>query len=86
MLYDVFHPQQLRVLVAIRDNGSLTGAAQSLGYGVPTIAHHLASLERHFKVQFVSGIAAVPGSPRWARCWSWRLTSSWCGWIRPSGW
>jgi DNA-binding transcriptional LysR family regulator len=53
MLYDVFHPQQLRVLIAIRDNGSLTGAAQSLGYGVPTIAHHLASLERHFKVQFV---------------------------------
>lgn len=47
------HPQQLRVLVAIRDRGSLTGAAHELGYGVPTIAHHLASLERHFKVQLV---------------------------------
>ena len=47
----MLQPQQLRVLVAIRDSGSLTGAAQALGYGVPTIAHHLASLERHFKVQ-----------------------------------
>jgi len=46
-------PQQLRVLVAIRDHGSMTQAAQALGYGVPTIAHHLASLERHFKVQLV---------------------------------
>ncbi|MDQ3485592.1 MAG: LysR family transcriptional regulator [Actinomycetota bacterium] len=49
----MIQPQQLRVLVAIRDNGSLTRAAQSLGYGVPTIAHHLASLEGHFKVQLV---------------------------------
>jgi DNA-binding transcriptional LysR family regulator len=49
----MIQPQQLRVLVAIRDSGSLTGAAQALGYGVPTIAHHLASLERHFKVQLV---------------------------------
>lgn len=49
----MIQPQQLRVLVAIRDNGSLTAAAQSLGYGVPTIAHHLGSLERHFKVQLV---------------------------------
>lgn len=49
----MLQPQQLRVLVAIRDNGSLTGAAQALGYGVPTIAHHLAALERHFKVQLV---------------------------------
>ncbi len=46
-------PQQLRVLVAIRDHGSMTRAAQTLGYGVPTIAHHLASLERHFRVQMV---------------------------------
>lgn len=46
-------PQQLRVLVAIRDHGSLTAAAGALGYGVPTIAHHLASLERHFRVQLV---------------------------------
>lgn len=53
MIYEVMHPQQLRVLVAIRDRGSLTGAAHALGYGVPTIAHHLASLERHFKVQLV---------------------------------
>lgn len=52
-MYEVIHPQQLRVLVAVRDNGSMTGAAQSLGYGVPTIVHHLGSLERHFKVPLV---------------------------------
>lgn len=38
-------PQQLRVLLAIRENGSLTAAAAALNYGVPTIAHHLAALE-----------------------------------------
>lgn len=49
----MIQPQQLRVLVAIRDSGSLTRAAQSLGYGVPTIAHHLAALERHLRVDLV---------------------------------
>lgn len=49
----MIQPQQLRVLAAIRDHGSLTQAAQALGYGVPTIAHHLASLERHFRTQLV---------------------------------
>lgn len=53
-IYEVIQPQQLRVLVAVRDHGSLTAAAQSLGYGVPTIAHHLGSLERHFKVKLVA--------------------------------
>lgn len=49
----MIQPQQLRVLVAIRDRGSLTAAAESMGYGVPTIAHHLASLERHFRARLV---------------------------------
>lgn len=49
----MIQPQQLRVLVAIRDHGSLSAAAQALGYGVPTIAHHLGALERHFRVRFV---------------------------------
>lgn len=49
----MLQPQQLRVLVAIRDHGSLTRAAAALGYGVPTIAHHLAALERHFRAQLV---------------------------------
>jgi DNA-binding transcriptional LysR family regulator len=31
----------------------MTQAAQTLGYGVPTIAHHLTSLERHFRAQLV---------------------------------
>lgn len=52
-LYDVIQPQQLRILVAIRDCGSLTAAAAALGYGVPTIAHHLASLERHLDARLV---------------------------------
>ena len=49
----MLQPQQLRVLVAIRDRGSLSGAAEALGYGVPTIAHHLSSLERHLRVRLV---------------------------------
>lgn len=49
----MIQPQQLRVLVAIRDHGSLTAAAEAMGYGVPTIAHHLASIERHFRVRLV---------------------------------
>ncbi|WP_072314305.1 LysR family transcriptional regulator [Agrococcus sp. Marseille-P2731] len=49
----MLQPQQLRVLVAIREQGSLTAAAASMGYGVPTIAHHLSSLERHFRARLV---------------------------------
>ena len=49
----MIQPQQLTVLVAIREHGSLSGAARALGYGVPTIAHHLTALERHLKVRLV---------------------------------
>lgn len=49
----MLQPQQLRVLVAIRDHGSLTAAAEAMGYGVPTIAHHLTALERHLRVRLV---------------------------------
>lgn len=49
----MIQPQQLRVLVAIRDHGSLSAAARALGYGIPNITHHLAALERHFKARFV---------------------------------
>lgn len=45
--------QQLRVLTAVRDHGSLSSAARELGYGVPTIAHHLAALERQLRVELV---------------------------------
>lgn len=37
--------QQLRVLQAVRAHGSLSRAAAALGYGVPTVAHHLRTLE-----------------------------------------
>lgn len=49
----MIHPQQLRILVAVHAHGSLTRAAHALGYGVPTIAHHLTALERHLDVQLV---------------------------------
>jgi len=49
----VLYPQQLRVLVAIRDGGSLSAAAQSMGYGVPTIAHHLSALENQVRAPLV---------------------------------
>lgn len=40
--------QQFRVLISIRDAGSLTKAAENLGYGTPTVTHHLNLLEAHF--------------------------------------
>lgn len=40
--------QQFRVLIALRDAGSLTKAAENLGYGAPTVTHHLNLLEAHF--------------------------------------
>lgn len=49
----MLQPQQLRVLVAVRDHGSMSRAAAALGFGVPTIAHHLAALERRLRVQLV---------------------------------
>ncbi|WP_371502754.1 LysR family transcriptional regulator [Kitasatospora sp. NBC_00374] len=49
----MIQPQQLRVLLAVRDSGSLSRAAETLGYGVPTISHHLGALERHFGVKLV---------------------------------
>lgn len=49
----MLQPQQLRVLVAVRDHGSLSQAAVALGFGVPTIAHHLTALERRLRVQLV---------------------------------
>lgn len=44
-MYYVLTLQQLRVLIAIREHGSLTQAASSLHYGVPTVTHHLDALE-----------------------------------------
>jgi len=43
--------QQLSVLLAVREYGSLTKAADALGYGVPTVTHHLNTLERHLRVR-----------------------------------
>ncbi|WP_427869256.1 LysR family transcriptional regulator [Leucobacter luti] len=45
--------QQFRVLIAIRDRGSLTAAAEALHYGVPTVTHHLSGLEAHLGARLV---------------------------------
>ena len=45
--------QQFRVLLAVREHGSLTRAADALLYGVPTVTHHLRALEAHLRVRLV---------------------------------
>ena len=45
--------QQFRVLLAVREHGSLTRAADALHYGVPTVTHHLRALEAHLGTQLV---------------------------------
>lgn len=45
--------QQFRVLLAIRDEGSLNQAAEVLGHGVPTVTHHLRTLESHLRIRLV---------------------------------
>lgn len=45
--------QQFRVLLAVREHGSLTRAAAALHYGVPTVTHHLRALESHLAVRLV---------------------------------
>ncbi|MFF2274413.1 LysR family transcriptional regulator [Agromyces sp. NPDC058126] len=53
--------QQLRVVLAVRANGSLTKAANALHYGVPTVTHHLDALESAL------GARLVERTPRGAR-------------------
>lgn len=45
--------QQIRVLLAIKEAKSMTRAAETLGCSVPTVVHHLDSLERIHEVQLV---------------------------------
>ncbi|MDF9809671.1 DNA-binding transcriptional LysR family regulator [Aurantimicrobium minutum] len=56
--------QQFRILLAIRDAGSLTKAAENLGYGAPTVTHHLNLLEAHFGAVLVErgsrGVSFTP--------------------------
>lgn len=56
--------QQFRVLLAVKEHGSLTGAAEALRYGVPTVKHHLRTLESHLQAEIVesgrSGTALTP--------------------------
>ena len=46
--------RQLTVLEAVAREGSLAGAARSLHYSQPTVAHHLAALETQLGVQLVT--------------------------------
>lgn len=52
-IYVMLNLQQFRVLLAIRENGSLTRAAEVLRYGVPTVTHHLRTLESHLNARLV---------------------------------
>lgn len=45
--------QQFRVLLAVREHGSLTKAAEALRYGVPTLTHHLQALEAHLGTKLI---------------------------------
>lgn len=45
--------QQFRVLLAVREHGSLTKAADALQYGVPTLTHHLQGLEAHLGAKLI---------------------------------
>lgn len=45
--------RQFEVLRAIAREGSLAAAARSLHHSQPTVAHHLASLESHFRAPLV---------------------------------
>lgn len=53
MIYIMLNLQQFRVLLAIRDSGSMNRAAELLHYGVPTVTHHLRTLEQHLGAQLV---------------------------------
>lgn len=50
--------QQFRMLIAVRDHRSLTAAAESLQYGVPTVTHHLRNLEAHLQAQLIESSRA----------------------------
>lgn len=52
--------QQFRVLLAVREHGSLTGAAKALQYGVPTVTHHLRNLESHLVDRGRRGTSLTP--------------------------
>lgn len=45
--------QQLRVLLAVRDEGSFNRAATAMQYGVQTVAHHMNALENHLAAKLV---------------------------------
>jgi DNA-binding transcriptional LysR family regulator len=53
MVMAVLELRQFQVLRAIAREGSLAGAARSLHYSQPTIAHHLAAIESHFGAPLV---------------------------------
>ncbi|WP_166985434.1 LysR family transcriptional regulator [Canibacter zhoujuaniae] len=46
--------QQLRVLIAVSEAKSLSGAAHDLGYGLPTIMHHIEALEAELGTELVN--------------------------------
>jgi len=49
----VLNLHQLAILQAVRDAGSLSRAADALGYGTPTVVHHVNALEGRLGVRLV---------------------------------
>ncbi|WP_240796248.1 LysR family transcriptional regulator [Streptomyces sp. RFCAC02] len=53
MTSGLFDLTRLRVLVAVAKEGSVTAAAEALGYAQPSVSHHLAKLEAEAGVPLV---------------------------------
>lgn len=49
----MFTLKQMQVLEKVAQTGSLNGAAIALGYGMPTISHHLRSLEQECQSKLI---------------------------------
>ena len=60
--------QTIRIVRAIADTGTITGAARLLGYSQPAVSQHVQRAEARLNVPLVTRVAARCDSPRRARC------------------
>lgn len=79
----MYDPVRLAALVAVAEAGSITRAAERLGYTPPALSQQLAKLERRRVPLFSYGITAARGSPVRVSCW-WRGPAGcWTSWTGP---
>ncbi len=57
----MYDPTRLAALIAVSEAGSITRAAERLGYTVPALSQQLAKLEREAGARFWCAITAGPG-------------------------